>query len=206
MIDMNTQEKTIYRLLRDPKDFAAKAMIDKWVSQGKMKLEDVRLAPSSGLSPFYRLYEHEREENARLTKQIREFNDKLETLYAKLKVTKTRHHFREEDRELEWRFTTREALRTNLGRNLGAHGLTSWETREWAIDWFRANLWTLREVSTATLLEAIKIVHQNKGWEERHAALKALIDPNRKERAGPPWQDWTKVRDRLERKTEKAGQ
>ncbi|UZK69578.1 hypothetical protein OKW76_00365 [Sphingomonas sp. S1-29] len=208
MIDMNTQEKTVYRLLRDPTDVAAKAMIDKWVAQGKMKLEDVRLSRMDGASGMYSLWEREREKNAKLSKQVNEFNDKLEKLYAKLRVTKTRIHFREEDRELEYRFVVRKALKTGLGSNLGRLGLTSWNTRYWAIDWFRENLWMLREVSEVTLLEAIRIMHLNHrpGLSHKHEALKVLIDPDRKVRAGPPLQDWTTVRDRLERKTEKAGQ
>ncbi|KQM51202.1 hypothetical protein ASE69_07755 [Sphingomonas sp. Leaf208] len=210
-MEQTTEEKIVYRLLRDPTDKAAKSALDMMVAKGRIKLEDVcinKSAPQNDF-PFFKELQRARAEAA-------EWYEKYEVIKTKLdaKPKAPRHNFRVEDRELEWRFITRQALKTGLGRDLGPLGLTSWRVRELALEWFTRELWRLREVSSATLLEAITVLHGLKPlpfewvrvmrgyqlisvryhWPE----LAHLLDVTRPKRQGPTAQDWTKIRDRLE--------
>jgi hypothetical protein len=207
-MQQTTEEKIIYRLLRDPSDEAAKDALALMVAKGRIKLEDVRLGKADDSYWFKRFQEKEAFET-KWYEQYREVKAKLD---AKPKVP--RHNFRLEDRELEWRFVTRQALKTGLGRDLGPLGLTSWSVRLTALEWFTRELWRLREVSSATLMDAITVLHALKPlpsmWTARLSGgrrhdslyewpeLAHLLDVTRPERQGPSWQDWTKIRDRLQ--------
>jgi len=207
-MEQTTEEKIIYRLLRDPADEAAKSALATMVAKGRIKLEDVRLGKADD-SYWFKAYQRKQEADTKWYNKYTEVKAKLD---AKPKVP--RINFRVEDRELEWRFVTRHALKTGLGRDLGPLGLTSWEVREIALEWFTRELWRLREVSSATLLEAITVLHGLKPLPSRWVSVRHggryydslyrwpelahLLDVARPQRQGPPWQNWTKIRDRLQ--------
>ena len=172
----------------DPTENGRAHRIAKMIKEGKISLG----GGGATMTAFWR------EQSERYQEMFEESQKDVEALRKKT-LAKSRNKFIDDDRMLIWRYAITQALSAGTNRHDANGFRIGWAQRLFAIRVFTENLWKFREVKADTLREITLRAHASakKGYRPD---IEDLLQPmaERSKRSGPPHQDWTALRDRLE--------
>lgn len=187
-MELGKYDKLIFEQFQQcPTEPARAHRIARMMAEGKITLGTTGTTASYDFGEFWRTRYESTEAALRA----------VEKRLAKASATNKRNVFRPDDRLLEWRYIVRLGLQSNLIRHDDQGRRITWRARRWAIEDFTSNLWDWRDVTPAVLRELTLRHVKNNGTL---IDVDDLLVPQaeRSNRAPPPRQDWTSVRDRLQ--------
>lgn len=184
---MSNIDKTVWDQFQlDPTDNARAHRIARMMEEGKISFGGGGVAQTTFWRKQYERYQTMFEESQKEIEALR-----------KKTLAKSRNKFHADDRMLIWRYAITQALSAGTTRHDANGFRIGWEQRSFAIRIFTENLWRFREVNVDTLREVTLRAHAKKGyWPDIEDLLQPVAE--RSKRSGPPHQDWTALRDRLE--------